>query len=56
MYIRSHQLFHQDPFTLTPLVAFFRPKEYEASMLATAAEALRLGVPGEEVLMLAGLA
>jgi vacuolar-type H+-ATPase subunit C/Vma6 len=56
MYIRSHQLFHQDPFTLTPLVAFFRLKEYEASMLATAAEALRLGVPGEEVLMLAGLA
>jgi len=56
MYIRSHQLFHQDPFTLTPIVAFFRLKEYEASMLATAAEALRLGVPGEEVLMLAGLA
>jgi vacuolar-type H+-ATPase subunit C/Vma6 len=56
MYVRSHQLFHQDPFTLTPLVAFFRLKEYEASMLATAAEALRLGVPGEEVLMLAGLA
>ena len=56
MYLRSHQLFHQDPFTLTPLVAFFRLKEYEASMLATAAEALRLGVPGEEVLMLAGLA
>ncbi len=56
IYTRSHQLFHQDPFTLTPLVAFFRLKEYEASMLATAAEALRLGVPGEEVLMLAGLA
>jgi vacuolar-type H+-ATPase subunit C/Vma6 len=56
LYTRSHQLFHQDPFTLTPLVAFFRLKEYEASMLATAAEALRLGVPGEEVLMLAGLA
>jgi vacuolar-type H+-ATPase subunit C/Vma6 len=56
MYIRSHQLFHQDPFTLTPLVAFFRLKEYEASMLATAAEALRLGVPGDEVLMMAGLA
>ena len=31
MYTRSHQLFHQDPFTLTPLVAFFRLKEYEAS-------------------------
>jgi vacuolar-type H+-ATPase subunit C/Vma6 len=56
MYLRSHQLFHQDPFTLTPLVAFFRLKEYEATMLATAAESLRLGVPGEEVLMLAGLA
>ena len=56
MFVRSRQLFHQDPFTLTPLVAFFRLKEYEASMLATAAEALRLGVPGEEVLMLAGLA
>jgi len=56
IYRRSHQLFHQDPFTLTPLVAFFRLKEYEATMLATAAESLRLGVPGEEVLMLAGLA
>jgi len=56
IYLRSHQLFHQDPFTLTPLVAFFRLKEYEATMLATAAESLRLGVPGEEVLMLAGLA
>jgi len=56
MYLRSHQLFHQDPFTLTPLAAFFRLKEYEATMLATAAEALRLGVPGEEVLTMAGLA
>jgi vacuolar-type H+-ATPase subunit C/Vma6 len=55
MYVRSHQLFHQDPFTLTPLVAFFRLKEYEASMIATAAESLRLGVPAEEVLVLAGL-
>jgi vacuolar-type H+-ATPase subunit C/Vma6 len=56
MYLRSHQLFHQDPFTLTPLAAFFRLKEYEASILATAAEALRLGVPSEEVLVMAGLA
>lgn len=56
LYQRSHQLFHQDPFTLTPLAAFFRLKEYEATILATAAEALRLGVPGEEVLVMAGLA
>lgn len=56
LYTRAHQLFHQDPFTLTPIVAFFRLKEYEAMMLATALEALRLGVSGEEVLGLAGMA
>ncbi len=56
LYTRARQLFHQDPFTLTPIVAFFRLKEYEANMLATAVEALRLGVGADEVLGLAGLA
>jgi vacuolar-type H+-ATPase subunit C/Vma6 len=55
LYTRAHQLFHQDPFTLTPLVAFFKLKEYEAGLLSTAAEALRLSVPEQEVLSLMGV-
>jgi vacuolar-type H+-ATPase subunit C/Vma6 len=54
LYMRAHQLFHQDPFTLTPLVAFFKLKEYESSLLSTAAEALRLSVSEQEVLSLIG--
>jgi vacuolar-type H+-ATPase subunit C/Vma6 len=54
LYKRAHQLFHQDPFTLTPLVAFFKLKEYESSLLSTAAEALRLSVTEQEVLSLIG--
>ncbi len=54
LYARAHQLFHQDPFTLTPIVAFFKLKEYEASMLSTAAEALRLSISEQEVLTLLG--
>ncbi len=55
LYTRAHQLFHQDPFTLTPLVAFFKLKEYEASLLSTAVEALRLSVSEQEVLTLLGV-
>ena len=55
LYKRAHQLFHQAPFTLTPLVAFFKLKEYESSLLSTAAEALRLSVSEQEVLALIGV-
>ncbi len=54
LYERAHQLFHQDPFTLTPLVAFFKLKEYETNMLQTAVEALHLSIPEQEILSLAG--
>ncbi len=54
LYARAHQLFHQDPFTLTPLVAFFKLKEYESELLQTAVEALRLAVPEQDVLALIG--
>ena len=50
LYRRAHQAFHQHPFTLGPLVAYFRLKDYEASMLSVAAEALHLGVPEADVL------
>lgn len=54
LYVQARRLFHQDPFTLTPLTAFFKLKEYESSMLSTAVEALRLSVPEQEVLTLVG--
>jgi vacuolar-type H+-ATPase subunit C/Vma6 len=54
LYARAHQLFHQDPFTLTPLVAFFKLKEYEVGFLKTAVEALRLSVSEQDVLTLVG--
>jgi vacuolar-type H+-ATPase subunit C/Vma6 len=54
LYVRAHQLFHQDPFTLTPLVAFFKLKEYEVSYLKTAVEALRLSVSEQDVLAAVG--
>jgi vacuolar-type H+-ATPase subunit C/Vma6 len=54
LYARAHQLFHQDPFTLTPLVAFFKLKEYEVGFLKTAVEALRLSVSEQDVLALVG--
>ncbi len=55
LYLRAHQLFHQDPFTLTPLVAFFKLKEYETNLLQTAVEALHLSIPEPEILALAGV-
>ncbi len=54
LYTRAHQLFHQDPFTLTPIVAFFKLKEYEVGLLKTAVEALRLSVSEQDVLALVG--
>jgi vacuolar-type H+-ATPase subunit C/Vma6 len=54
LYIRAHQLFHQDPFTLTPIVAFFKLKEYEVGLLKTAVEALRLSVSEQDILALVG--
>lgn len=54
LYGLARSLFHQDPFTLTPLVAFFKLKEYEVSFLNTAVEALRLSVSEQDVLALVG--
>jgi vacuolar-type H+-ATPase subunit C/Vma6 len=54
MYVRAHQLFHEDPFTITPIAAFFKLKQVEASMLTTAVEALRLSVAEQDVLSIAG--
>jgi vacuolar-type H+-ATPase subunit C/Vma6 len=54
LYTRAHQLFHQDPFTLTPIVAFFKLKEYEVGLLKTAVEALRLSVSEQDILALVG--
>jgi vacuolar-type H+-ATPase subunit C/Vma6 len=52
--LRAHQFFHEDPFTLTPIAAFFKLKELETGMLKIAVEALRLSVPERDVLALAG--
>ncbi len=54
LYARAHLAFHQNPFTLGPLVAYFKLKEYEASLLGIAVEALRLSVPGQDVLDIVG--
>ena len=52
--LRAHQLFHEDPFTLTPVVAYFKLKELETGMLKIAVEALRLSVSEHEVLSMVG--
>ncbi len=54
LYTRAHQLFHQSPFTLAPLFAWFKLKEYEASLLKSAVEALWLSIPEQELLALVG--
>jgi vacuolar-type H+-ATPase subunit C/Vma6 len=54
LYEMAHTLFHQDSYTLTPIAAFFKLKEYEAGVLTTAVEALRLSVPEQEVLSQVG--
>jgi vacuolar-type H+-ATPase subunit C/Vma6 len=52
--LRAHQLCHEDPFTLTPIVAFFKLKELETGMLKIAVEALRLSVSEHDVLSMLG--
>jgi vacuolar-type H+-ATPase subunit C/Vma6 len=54
LYARAHAAFHQNPFTLGPLVAYFKLKEYEASLLGIAVEALHLSVPEQDVLDIVG--
>jgi vacuolar-type H+-ATPase subunit C/Vma6 len=54
LYTRAHQLFHQSPFTLVPLFAWFKLKEYETSLLKSAVEALWLSIPEQELLALVG--
>ena len=54
MYARAHQAFHQNPFSLGPLVAYFKLKEYEASLLGIAVEALHLSVPEQDVMNIVG--
>jgi len=55
MYLRAHQLFHQAPFTLAPLVAYFKLKEYEADLLKTAVEARQMAIPEQDVLAMTGV-
>ncbi len=54
LYVRAHQLLHQHPFSLCPLVAYFSLKQQEAALLKTAVEALVLGVPEKELLAMVG--
>jgi vacuolar-type H+-ATPase subunit C/Vma6 len=53
--LRAHQSFHQAPFTLTPIAAYFKLKELEAGMLKIALEAVRLSIPEHEVLTIVGV-
>ncbi len=54
LYLRYRHAFHQDPFTLCPIVAYFKLKEHEASLLTTAVEALELSVPEQDVMTIVG--
>jgi len=54
LFTKARQLFHQNPFTLGPLVAYFTLKEQEASLLTTAVEVLQLSLPEQEALAIAG--
>ena len=49
-----HLAFHQNPFTLSPLVAYFTLKDYEAALLKTAVAAIALAVPEQDVLAIVG--
>jgi len=51
---RARLLFHQDLFTLTPLVSFIKLKELEARILLSLIEGIRLGIPEEEILAVTG--
>ncbi len=52
--LMAHHLCHEDPFTLTPLVAYFKLKELEMGMLKLSVEALRLSVSEHDVLSMLG--
>ncbi len=54
LYRRARLAFHQSPFTLGPLLAFFRLKEHEATLLNVAAEAAQLAMPEAEILAIMG--
>lgn len=47
--------FHSNPFTIQPLVAWFKIKQRECDIIRTAAESIRLSVGQNEALSLAGL-
>ncbi len=51
---KAHQLCHEDPFTLTPIVAYFKLKELETAMLKIAVEALQLSMSEHDVLSMLG--
>jgi len=55
LYAKARQFFHQAPFTLTPLYAFFQLKEHEAALLKTAVESLHLSVPEQDIARMAGV-
>jgi len=54
LYARARQIFHQNPFTLSPLVAYFTLKEHEVALLKTAVEAVHLSVAEQDVLAIVG--
>jgi len=54
LYVRAHQLFHQSPFTLAPLFAWFKLKEHETNLLTSAVEAVGLSIPEQDLLALVG--
>jgi vacuolar-type H+-ATPase subunit C/Vma6 len=55
LYIRARKLFHERPFTLGPIAAYFTLKSHEASLLKTAVEALHLGIPSQDALAMVGV-
>lgn len=52
--VRAHQLLHQFPFTLCPVVAYFALKQHEASLLTVAVESVALGLGERERAAIAG--
>jgi vacuolar-type H+-ATPase subunit C/Vma6 len=54
LFLRAHQLLHQYPFTLCPLVAWFTLRQREASLLQSAVERIVLNIPEAEILSLVG--
>jgi vacuolar-type H+-ATPase subunit C/Vma6 len=52
--VRAHQLLHQHPFTLCPVVGFFALKQHEAALLTTVVESVALGLGETERAAIAG--